>query len=91
MATKIFQRIFLICFIIQIVKTTQFSQPPRAIQIITPENHSFRLNANALHAIFVNDNLKNRHLVVFSIAGPHRYGKSFIMNFFIRYLDAQVN
>lgn len=101
MAKKIFQRVLFIFFIIQIIKLDRIASinaspsasalPPRAIQIIIPENHLFRLNFNELHQIFEDDNLKNRQLVVVSIAGPYRYGKSFLMNFFIRFLDAQVN
>lgn len=96
MASKVFQRIFMVCMIMQIIKfdrisSSSSSQPPRAIQIIVPENHTFHLNTDALHAIFDDPNLKHRQLVVVSIAGPHRYGKSFLMNFFIRYLEAQVN
>lgn len=92
-------RIFFLFFIVQIIYSagiasgsTVSSAPPRPIQIIVPENHSFRLNADELLSIVKdNDNLKNRQLVVMSIAGPHRLGKSFLMNFFIRFLDAQVN
>lgn len=99
MAEKIFQRIFMVCIIIQAIKfdrilcnsSSPSAKPSRALQIIVPENHAFRLNTDALHAIFNDDNLKNRHLVVVSIAGPHCYGKSFLMNFFIPYLEAQVN
>lgn len=81
-------------FIIQIelVKITPMNiDPPRPIQILIPENHSFRLNSKELQPIFENENIKNRQLFIVSIAGPHRQGKSFLMSFFIRFLNAQVN
>lgn len=62
----------------------------RAIQIIVPVNHSFHLQVDEIKAILENENIKDRHVVVVSIAGAFRQGKSFLMNFFIKYLYAQV-
>lgn len=96
--TKCFANYFSVFFIIQIMKSDRISSdgnsasaPPKAIQIVISENHAFRLNLNELLPIFEDDNLKNRQIVVASIVGPYRFGKSFLMNFFIRFLDAQVN
>lgn len=61
-----------------------------AIQIIKPENQQFELQLDTLKQIFEADELKDRHVVVVSIAGPYRKGKSFLMNFFLNYLYAQV-
>ncbi|XP_031635624.1 atlastin-like [Contarinia nasturtii] len=61
----------------------------RAIQIISPVNHSFHLNSNDLNPILESDEIKDRHVVVVSIAGAFRKGKSFLLNFFLRYLYAQ--
>lgn len=60
------------------------------IQIITKSNHSFDLNLIELNEIFMQDDIKDRSLVVVSIAGPFRKGKSFLLSFFLRYLNAQV-
>lgn len=62
----------------------------QAIQIITPENHSFNLELNNLKKILEADEIKDRNAVVISIAGAYRKGKSFLLNFFIRYLCAEV-
>lgn len=62
----------------------------RAIQIITPVNHSFQLQLNHLKPLLEAEEIKDRHVVVVSIAGAFRKGKSFLLNFFIRYLHAQV-
>lgn len=63
----------------------------RAIQIVNPVDHSFHLQADELKSILESDALKDRHVVVVSIAGAFRQGKSFLLNFFIKYLNAQVN
>ena len=63
----------------------------RAVQIIKPENHSIQLQLDELKSILEADDIKDRHVVVVSIAGAMRKGKSFLLNFFIRYLYAQVS
>lgn len=62
----------------------------RPIQIVTPVNHTFRLEVENLKQILEMDNIKDHQVVVVSIAGAFRKGKSFLLNFFIRYLNAQV-
>lgn len=63
----------------------------RPVQIIShTENHSFQLELNDLKQILEADAIKNRDVVVVSIAGAFRKGKSFLLNFFLRYLDAEV-
>lgn len=62
----------------------------RAIQIVSPKNHTFNLELNELKKIVEDDNMKDRHVVVVSIAGAFRQGKSFLLNFFLKYLNAQV-
>ncbi|XP_031634116.1 atlastin-like [Contarinia nasturtii] len=59
------------------------------IQIIRPVNHTLQLQLEDLKPILEADDIKDRHVVVVSIAGAYRKGKSFLLNFFIRYLDAQ--
>lgn len=62
-----------------------------AVRIISTENHQFDLNTNALQKILGANELKDRNVVVVSIAGSLRNGKSFLLNFFLKYLYAQVN
>lgn len=63
----------------------------RAIQVVAPVNHSFHLELNELKEILEVDDIKNRHVVIVSVAGAFRKGKSFLMNFFLKYLYAQVS
>lgn len=63
----------------------------KAIQIIKPIDHTFHLESNYFKSIFDSDDLKDRDVVIVSIAGDLRKGKSFLLNFFLKYLYAQVN
>ncbi|XP_055313934.1 atlastin-like isoform X3 [Sitodiplosis mosellana] len=68
---------------------TSEDDKPHSIQLVTPKDRTFDLNEVELGSMLNNDDFKDRHLVVISIAGPYRQGKSFLLNFFIRYLNAQ--
>lgn len=62
-----------------------------AVQILEPDNNgSFQLNRDVLK-IFDKDDIKDRQVVAVSIAGAYRTGKSFILNFFLKYLYANVS
>lgn len=62
----------------------------KAIQIITPENHMLALQLHDFHHILEAEDIKDRHVSIVSIAGAFRKGKSFLLNFFLKYLYAQV-
>lgn len=62
----------------------------KAVQIIAPADHEFKLRLDVLKRILEVDNIKDHDVVVVSIAGAFRKGKSFLMNFFLKYLYAQV-
>lgn len=64
-----------------------------AIQIVqvNEEAHSFRLSEEDLTRIILQDNIKNRDVVIVSVAGAFRKGKSFLLDFFLRYLYARVS
>lgn len=62
----------------------------KAIQIIVPVNHSFQLQLEQLKQILEADDIKDRYVVIVSIAGASRKGKSFLLNFYLKYLYAKV-
>lgn len=63
----------------------------KPIQILTPVNHSFNLQLEVLKKILEHNDIKDRYIVAVSIAGAFRKGKSFLLNFFLKYLYAQVS
>lgn len=63
----------------------------RPVQVVeTSEDHSFLLNEEALSEILLQDSIKDRAIVVVSVAGAFRKGKSFLLDFFLRYMYAKV-
>lgn len=67
-------------------------RPARSIQIVTTaEEHTFELDENELNEILLQDDIKDRYVSVISVAGAFRKGKSFLLDFFLRYLYARVN
>lgn len=62
------------------------------VQIVqTEEDHTFTLDDEALAEILNKNDVKDRAVVVVSVAGAFRKGKSFILDFFLRYLYAKVS
>ena len=57
--------------------------------ITIKEDHSYELNEELLKNILLNDDVKDRNVVIVSVAGAMKRGKSFILDFFLRYLNAQ--
>lgn len=64
-----------------------------AIQIVkvNEEAHTFRLSEEDLTRIILQENVRNRDVVIISVAGAFRKGKSFLLDFFLRYLYARVS
>lgn len=60
------------------------------VPILWFKGNSFDLDVDKMNKILKADGIKDRHVVVVSIVGTRGEGKSFLMNFFIRYLQAQV-
>lgn len=63
----------------------------RAVQIVSPVDHSFQLESEQLERILLKSEIRDRHVVVISTAGAYRKGKSFLMNFLLKYLNARVS
>ncbi|KAL1115988.1 hypothetical protein AAG570_005483 [Ranatra chinensis] len=61
-----------------------------AVQVvISKPDHTFVLDVEALERLLLVDEIKDRSVVVVSVAGVFRKGKSFILDFFIRYLRSR--
>lgn len=64
----------------------------QAIQIVEPtDDHSFVLKIEALEKILNAESIRDRNVVIVSVAGALRQGKSFLLNFYLQYLNAQVS
>uniref|UniRef100_A0A914CLN2 GB1/RHD3-type G domain-containing protein n=1 Tax=Acrobeloides nanus TaxID=290746 RepID=A0A914CLN2_9BILA len=64
------------------------------IQVIVPHTsnpNSFRLNESGLHSVLGHSAIANKKVVIVSVAGATRKGKSFLLNFFLEYLYALQN
>ncbi|CAD5218109.1 unnamed protein product [Bursaphelenchus okinawaensis] len=65
-----------------------FPDEPAAVKILQPveEDHSFLLNELFLTKILANPKYADKKVCVVGVAGKFRKGKSFLLNFFLRYL-----
>lgn len=62
----------------------------RPIQVlVVKDDHSFELDEAALSRILLAEELRDREVVAVSVAGAFRKGKSFLMDFMLRYMYNQ--
>ncbi|KAK0140134.1 Atlastin-3 [Merluccius polli] len=61
---------------------------PGPVQIVTvcKEEHSFALDTEALARVLLAPEIRDKHVVVLSVAGAFRKGKSFLLDFMLRYM-----
>ena len=63
-----------------------------AVQIVlSDDDHNFELDEIALEKVLLRDDIKDLPVAVVSVAGAFRKGKSFLLDFFIRYLRSGVS
>jgi len=65
-----------------------YGKPINIVQFT--EGTEFIVEHDELIKIFSHDNIKYRSIVVFSIVGAFRKGKSFLLDYVLRYLYANV-
>jgi hypothetical protein len=64
----------------------------RPVQIVVSKNdHSFELDEDALAEVLLQDHVRDKNVVIVSVAGAFRKGKSFLLDFFLRYMVTQVS
>lgn len=64
----------------------------KPLQIVAAaEKHTFILNEEILSEVLLQSNVKDRDVVIISVAGAFRKGKSFLLDFFLRYMYARVS
>jgi atlastin len=62
-----------------------------AVQIVVVNpNHTYSLKKKDLEHILLKKEVKDKPVVVISVAGAFRKGKSFLLSYFVRYLKSQV-
>lgn len=63
----------------------------RPVQVlVVKDDHTFELDEAALNRILLAKDLRDREIVAISVAGAFRKGKSFLMDFMLRYMYNQV-
>lgn len=68
----------------------QLSKEPHPVPIVkTTDDHNFTLDEALLSSLLLHDSIKDLHVAVISVAGAFRKGKSFLLNFFLRYLQSE--
>uniref|UniRef100_A0A3B5L2M9 GB1/RHD3-type G domain-containing protein n=1 Tax=Xiphophorus couchianus TaxID=32473 RepID=A0A3B5L2M9_9TELE len=59
----------------------------RPIQVLlVKDDHTFELDEAALSRILLSEEVRDREVVAISVAGAFRKGKSFLMDFMLRYM-----
>lgn len=82
------------CFIMSSVSAIMSGvQPGHGLQVVKlgegPKR--YEVDEEALAQILMRPDVRDRPVVVVSVAGAYRGGKSFILDFFLRYLNASVS
>lgn len=58
--------------------------------LIVKDDHSFELDEGALNRILLSEAVRDKEVVAVSVAGAFRKGKSFLMDFMLRYMYNKV-
>lgn len=59
--------------------------------VVAQEDHEFILDENALAKVLLRPDVQDKKVVVISVTGAFRKGKSFLLDFFLRYQICKVS
>lgn len=59
--------------------------------VVATESHSFELNIEALERLLLSEEVRDRHVCIVTVAGAFRKGKSFLLDFMLRYLNKKAS
>lgn len=59
--------------------------------LLVKDDHTFELDEVALNRILMSEEVRDREVVAISVAGAFRKGKSFLMDFMLRYMYNHVS
>lgn len=59
--------------------------------VVAKGDHTFELDEEQLEQILLRPDIKDKKVVLISVAGAFRKGKSFLLNFFLRFLSCHVS
>lgn len=68
---------------------TETGRGMQVVQVLN--NHTYQLDEKLLEQVLLKEEIKDLPVVVVSVAGAYRGGKSFLLNFFLRYLTSPVS
>uniref|UniRef100_A0AC35UAX4 GB1/RHD3-type G domain-containing protein n=1 Tax=Rhabditophanes sp. KR3021 TaxID=114890 RepID=A0AC35UAX4_9BILA len=71
------------------IKRNQMTKAIRIVEL--DESNNYALNLSELEKLLLDKRCVGKKVSIISIAGAYRKGKSFILNFFLRYLNAHKN
>ncbi|XP_002940441.1 atlastin-2 isoform X2 [Xenopus tropicalis] len=76
---------------IQLNSDTEVMEKPCPIQIVLAheDDHNFELDETALESILMQEHIRDLNVVVLSVAGAFRKGKSFLLDFMLRFMYSQ--
>ena len=81
-----------VVFLLSAVSATGAPLKGEPIQIVVAtDEHTFELDEACLEEILLRPGVRDKKVAIVSVAGAFRKGKSFLLDFFLRYLSANVS